>query len=174
METRNLVSRCDLKAFFGVAGEAGTVFTRMRGFTTMSESKNPKEYTRHYVDERHETTDVVGYSPSHSFNFDKYKGDAILEDIVSIIDNETVGTEAHREIIQVDFSKPVGDGFEARKRVFAVIGDSVGDTTDALTYSGNFKPVGSVVTGVATIEAPANGTPDTVETITFAEGADQE
>lgn len=174
METRNLVSRCELKAFFGVKDAAGITYTRMRGFTTMSESKNPKEYTRHYVDERHETTDVVGYSPSHSFNFDKFKGDAILEDIVSIIDNETVGTEAHREIVQVDFSKPVGAGFEARKRTFAVIGDSVGDSTDALTYSGNFRPVSAVVTGVATISTPDKGTSDNVETITFVEGAQQE
>ena len=37
-------------AFMDVAGD-GKTYTRMTGFTSMSESKNASEYSRHYVDE---------------------------------------------------------------------------------------------------------------------------
>lgn len=169
MNERILVNRCDLKSFYGVKSGNDSTFTRMRGFTELSESKNPMEYTRQYVDEKHETTDVVGYSPSLSFGFDKYSGDAVLEDIAEIIDSETIGTSAHREIVMVDFSKEVDGGYAAKKRTFSVIGDSVGDSLEALTYSGSLKPVGKSVDGIATISTPADGNSDSVETITFTE-----
>ena len=169
MDERTLVNRSDLKSFYGVKSADDAVYTRMRGFTELSESTNPIEYTRQYVDEKHETTDVVGYSPSLSFGFDKYSGDAVLEDIAEIIDSETVGTAAHREIIMVDFSKEVDGGYAAKKRTFSVIGDSVGDSLEALTYSGSLRPVGKAIDGLATIESPNDGNSDNVETITFVE-----
>lgn len=165
-----MINRSDKKAFYGVPSDAGeAVFTRLKFFTELSISKNPKEYTRQYIDERTEISDVVGYSPSLSYSFDDTEGDAVLEDIVTITNEEKLGIEAHREIIQVDFTKPSGDGFEAIKRKFAVIADSEGDSTDAYTYSGTFKAVGEKVSGIAVIEAPAGGNKDTVEKITFTE-----
>ncbi len=171
MDKRTLVSRSDRKAFYGVADkESGQVtYHRMRGFTELSESKNPKEYTRQYVDEKFEQTDVVGYSPSLSFSFDKYTSDAVLEDISNIIDSEVVDAEAHRQIIQVDFSTEVDGGYAAKKRVFSIVADAVGNGLDALSYSGTLRPVGGTISGVATINTPENGTPETVETITFTE-----
>ncbi len=166
-----LVKRSDKKAFYGVPSNEGVVYTRMKYFTEMSTSKNPKEYSRQYLDEDMERTDVVGYSPSMSFNFDEHTDDPVLSDIVDIIDNELLGTDAHREIIMVDFSKLSEGGYEAVKRKFAVIADSEGDGTDAYTYSGNMKAVGEIVKGVAKIDTPENGDPSSVETITFTETA---
>ena len=167
---RTLVKRADKKAFWGVPGEGSPTFTRMRGFTDFSGSKNPKEYSRQYVDESFEQTDVTGYSPSWSFGFDEYTNDPVLEDVVDIIDNEKVGNDAIREIVFVNFSKPVAaGGFEAVKRSFAVIADGEGGSTDAYTYSGNLKVKSSSVAGVATIETPAKGDSETVETVTFTE-----
>lgn len=111
-----LIKRSDKKAFYGVKSDTETVYTRMRYFTELSTSKNPVEYSRQYVDESQERADVVGYSPSMSFNFDEYTGDAVLEDIVSIINEEKLGTDAQREIILVDFSKKSGEGYAAVKR----------------------------------------------------------
>lgn len=164
---QGIVKRSDKKAFYGVPGDAGATYTRMKYFTEMSISKNPKEYSRQYVDEDIERTDVVGYSPSMSFNFDEHAEDPVLTDIVEIIDNEMLGTDAQREIILVDFTKSTGQGFEAVKRTFAVIADSEGDGTDAYTYSGNLKAVSPIVKGVATISTPNDGSSETVETITF-------
>lgn len=165
-----MINRSDKKAFYGVPSEAGEItFTRMRYFTELSTSKNPKEYSRQYVDEKTERADVVGYSPSMSYSFDDTEDDAVLKDIVAITNEEKLGADAHREIVQVDFTKPSGNGFEAVKRKFAVIADSEGDSTDAYTYGGTFKAVGDKVFGIATIATPDDGDAETVATITFAE-----
>lgn len=173
--SRNLVKRSDKKAFWGIpaAESNGTpTFTRMKGFTELSGSKNPTEYSRQYVDETFESTDVTGYSPSWGFTFDEFTGDLVLEDIVSILDGEIVGTAAQRDIVFVNFTKPVtGGGYEAVKRTFAIIGDSEGDSTDAYTYSGNLRVVGEAECGVATISTPEGGTPKEVQTIAFAKSA---
>lgn len=167
-----MVKRSDKKAFYGIPGDKGATFTRMKFFTEFSISKNPKEHSRQYVDESVERTDVVGYSPSASYSFDDFQGDSVLEDIVEITNNETLGTEAHREIVQVDFSREVGGGYYAIKRTFAVIADSEGGDTEAYTYSGTLKAVSDKVIGVATIKTPAEADSETVETIEFSESAE--
>lgn len=166
-----LVKRSDKKAFYGVPDESGSgvIYTRMTCFTEISTSRNPVEYSRQYVDEPMQRTDVVGYSPSLSLSFDDCTNDPVLEDIVSIINEEKLGTDAQREVIQVDFARPTGDGFEAVKRTFSVIADSEGSGTEAYTYSCNLKAVSTCVKGVATISTPENGDSENVETVTFAE-----
>ena len=170
--SEKMVKRSDKKAFYGIPGDNGVIYTRMKHFTEISISKNPKEYARQYVDESQERTDVVGYSPSMSYSFDDFSGDEVLTDIVKITNNETLGTDAQREIIQVDFSRPADGGYEAIKRTFAVIADSEGGGTDNYTYSGTFKCVGSKVHGVATILTPANGNSENVETVDFTESVE--
>lgn len=165
-----LIKREDKKAFWGIPSttEGSQTFTRMKYFTELSGSKNPIEYSRRYIDESAESTDVTGYSSSWSFSFDEYVGDNVLEDIVNIIDNEKLGNDARREIVFVNFKKPTqNDSFEAVKRTFSVIGDSEGGSTDAYTYSGNLKVVGTMVKGTAAITTPTDGNADNVKTITF-------
>lgn len=132
--------RSDVVAFYGI----GEKYHRMRGFTEAATSKNPKEYSRQYVDEDGEQTDVVGYSPSMSYNFDSYTGNEVHEDIASIADNEDVGLAAVRTILIVDMTAAgsTEGSFKAIKRDFAVIPDTEGDGTDAYTYSGNLKAKG--------------------------------
>ena len=64
---RTLVKRSDKVSFLGCINKGSETFNRMRGFTSLSGSKNPSEYSRQYVDEEFETTDVTGYSPSIDF-----------------------------------------------------------------------------------------------------------
>ena len=126
----------------------------MRGFTSLSGSKNSIEYSRQYIDEEFETTDVVGFSPSMDFAFDQYTEDEAHAEMVEILDGEYTGTEARRNIVTVDFSQPVnGGGYKATKREYAIVGDSEGDSTDAYTYSGTFKSTGKRITGTATLNA---------------------
>ena len=166
MET--LVMRADRKMFMGVNNGNTETIHRMRGFSSLSESKNPTEYTRKYVDELFETTDVTGVSSSFDFTFDMMTPNAVLDDLASIIDGEKVGTEAVRTFYCVDFHKKEGDGYHCVKRDFAVIGSNVGDGTDALTYSGTLKVKTTAVEGIAKIVTPENGDKDTVEVISFA------
>ena len=158
----NLMKRSDKVAFYGIKATEGNTYTyhRMQGFTDMSTSKNPIEYSRQYVDEDFEQADVVGYSPSIAYGFDQFAGNAVHEDIAKISDDELLGSAAIRPIVLVDLTK--ASGVNAVKRDFAVIPDSEGDSTDAYTYSGNLKVKGDKIKGTAT-------SADGWQTITFAE-----
>ena len=153
---RKLVKRSDKVSFFGNMSTGTETFNRMRGFSTLSGSKNPKEYTRQYVDEEFETTDVTGYSPSIAFGFDQYKNDPVHDEFVEILDGEKTGTEARRNIVTVDFSQASGSGYKATKREYSIIGDADGDSMDAYTYSGNLKATGKRITGVATLNSDSS------------------
>lgn len=156
---RELVKRSDKVSFLGCLNGGTETFNRMRGFTTLSGSKNSIEYSRQYVDEEFETTDVTGYSPSYDFGFDQYAGDLVHDEMVEILDGEKTGTEARRNIVIVDFSQPVSgqDGvYNAVKREWAIIGDTEGDSMDAYTYSGTFRATGKRILGTATLNSDSS------------------
>lgn len=138
--TGTLKKRSDKVAFLEVEGK----LTRMEGFTTFSQSKNPTEYSRRYVDQDFENTDVTGYSPQIGFGFDQYEGNAVHDHIVEILDNEKLGNDAIVKICVVD----VTDN-SAVQREWTVVGDTEGDSMDAYTYSGNFRVKGNKVFGIA-------------------------
>lgn len=151
-----LVKRSGKVAFMDVGTSGTASFQRMRKFTEISKSKNATEYSRSYVDEDGEVTDVTGYSEEISYAFDLYQGNAVHQKIVDITDEEKTGDDALVNILMVDFSKEVtGSGsaktYEARKRTYAVVPDTEGDSTDAYTYSGTFRKNSAFVVGTATI-----------------------
>lgn len=168
MADRVLVARSKKVLFYGVptVSDDGTTYTyhRMRGFTDASTSRNSMEYTRQYVDEMFEQTDVTGYSPSTSYGFDQYAGDAVHDDIVKITDDELIGNDAVRPLILVDLSaaEATATTAPAMKRDYSVIPDSEGGSMDAYTYTGNFRSKGAKIRGTAT-------TADDWLTVTFAE-----
>lgn len=153
MKKEKLVTRNKKVAFMNVSTTAIANFLRMTKFTDISKSKNPTEYSRTYVDEDGEVTDVTGYSEEISYNFDLHTGNLVHEKIVDITDNEKIGDDALVQILQVDFTKPVGDGYEARLRTYSVVPDSEGNSTDAYTYEGSFKKNGNMTVGVAVMNA---------------------
>ena len=145
----NLVKRSKKVMFLeGVADK----FDRMKGFTSLSTSKNPKEYTRQYVDEDFETTDITGISTSTDFAFDQMSDNAVHDKLVDIIDGEKLGTDAVVNLLSVDLTQAgVGvDSFVATKRAFTVVPGSEGDSMDAYTYSGTFRVKGERILGEAT------------------------
>ena len=159
-----LVTRNRKVAFMDVSTTTIANFLRMTKFTEISKSKNPTEYSRTYVDEDGEVTDVTGYSEEISYAFDLHTGNLVHQKIVDITDNEKVGNDALVQILQVDFTKQVGEGYEARLRTYSVVPDTEGDSTDAYTYSGSFKKNNNMTIGVATMNAD-----NTVATFTASE-----
>lgn len=138
-----LVKRSDKVAYMNTATSEAPKYERMRKFTEMSNSRNPQEYSRQYVDRDGEDTDIVGFSPEKGFAFDEYANNPVHKKIVDIIEDEKKGDDAIIEILVVDKSRPVeSGGYEARKRNYAVVADSDGDDTNAYTYSGSFKSNG--------------------------------
>lgn len=165
-ETEQLVKRSGKVAFMDVGTEGTPKYQRMTKFTEMSQAKNATEYSRTYVDEDGEVTDVTGYSPEISYAFDQYTGNAVHEKLVDITDNEKTGADALVNILIVDFSKKAsaGSGYEARLRTYSVIPDTEGDSTDAYTYSGTFRKNGGFKVGTAVLSEN-----DTVATFTEKE-----
>ncbi len=148
----NIVQRAKKLAFYGVPKENETVFHRMKGFTKLETEKNPSEYSRQYVDELFEETDVTGYSPSVLYEFDRYADDPVHQDMVLLTDREMIGDDAVRTLIMADLALPNEDGsFPAIMRDFAVIPDSEGDGTDAYIYTGSFRAKGEKVIGTVQI-----------------------
>ena len=145
-----IIKRCKKLAFYGVPAESGDTktytFFRMKGFDEISTAKNPKEYSRQYVDEEFEQTDVVGYTPSISFGFDRFSDDAVHTDIISIFDDEKVGADAVRPIIMVDLAD---ENFGAIKRDFAVVAETEGSGLETYKYNGTFRVKGEKILGTA-------------------------
>ena len=89
-----LVKRSGKVAFMDVSTTSIANFLRMTKFTEISKSKNPTEYSRTYVDEDGEVTDVTGYSEGISYAFDLYQGNLVHQKLVDITDNEKTGNDA--------------------------------------------------------------------------------
>lgn len=161
-----LVGRHKRVAFMDADG-SGKTFTRMTGFTSLSDGKNSTEYSRQYVDEASERSDVVGYAPAIDYEFDRYTNDPVHEKIAAITDDEILGTEAQVDIVVVDLfeQKTSETTCTARKRTWSVIPDTEGDGTDALIYKGSFKAAGEITKGTAT-------TTDGWGTCTFTAGGE--
>ena len=144
--SETLVMRSSKKPYWG---SDGTTYNLMKTFTSFSQSMNAAEYTRKYIVNSFETTDVTGYSPSFSFALDVYKGDVVTEDISALADGETVGTDAIREIVVVDYSAEATEGaYPAKKRSVSVIMDAIDDGTDASTLTGTLKATTNWVTEI--------------------------
>lgn len=159
-DTEVLVGRHKRLSFMEVNG----TYMRMTKFTAFDESKSPKEYSRQYIDQATESTDLVGFSTAHSFSFDRHTNNAVHKKIADINDRELTGTDAQVNVVTVDLFDEASDGsFVARKRTFAVIPSGAGNGTDALIYAGDFKAVSGITEGTATSS-------DDWQTLTFSEG----
>lgn len=145
IDALKLKKRSEKLAFLEVKlGDKATGYCRLEGFTTQTFNANAKEFTRQYVDEDTERTDVTGYSESVNYNFDQYIGQPALSEIVKITENELTGTDAVRNILLVDMTSNTSGGqYEATLRAYAIVPSSNGDTTDCMTYSGDFKSRGA-------------------------------
>lgn len=148
LNNSDIVMRTGKLAFYKCLGE--NFYRRMEGFTELSNSKGTKEYTRQYVDEDFERTDVSGYSPEISYAFDRYKAHPVLDDIIYITENELIGQAMVRDFVILDMTTAVSNNgttwtAEGKMRRWAVIPDTDGDTTNCMTYSGTFKCRGEMI-----------------------------
>lgn len=166
MGDAKLVKRSKRVSFMNIGTKDKPEYARMQGFTSMSESKSPKEYTRQYVDEDVERSDVAGYATQVGYAFDRHSPYAVHERLAQISDDEYTGSDAVVDILTVDLFTD-GDAKEARLRSYSVIPDTTGDSTDALVYSGNFRAAEGITKGTAVSE-------DGWQTCTFTAAADKE
>ena len=134
----------------------------MTGFTEFAVSKNPKEYSRKYIDEDIERSEVIAYSTAISYKFDLGRGNLVHDLLTSVADNEYVGEDAQCSIIVADFSQSDSstDRVRAIMRRFTIIPQNEGDDSDSYTVSGSLKAIGVPEFGFVT-------TNDKWQTVTF-------
>ena len=153
MSKEQLVKRSRKLAFMNVSTTAIANYLRMTKFTEISKSKNPTEYSRTYVDEDGETTDVTGYSEEISYNFDQHVGNLVHKKLADIADDEKTDSDALVDILQVDLTEPMQGGYKARLRTYSTVPDADGDSTDAYTYSGTFRKNSKMTIGFAKLSS---------------------
>lgn len=153
----SLVLRCQYAAYMNCGtGDTEDFNLIGEGFTSFPESKNPKEYTRKYIHEKTERSDVIGYAPSISYSCDVITGDPVIEKIIDITDNEKLGSDTHVDIVTVNLWESEGEGtYVAYKRKYAVVPDAKGDGVEAMIYTGTLKAVSEVVKGTFTLASKA-------------------
>lgn len=150
--TAKMVQRHQRVAFMNTGTADVPVYTRMTKFTSMTNNKNPKEYSRQYVDCAAEEADVVGYAPSIDYSFDRHTNTPVHDKIAKIHDGELTGSDTLVDILLVDLFSATTEGVcEARKRTYSIIPSADGDGTDALVYSGAFKCKSAITIGTATL-----------------------
>lgn len=149
-----LISRAEFLSFMNISKDAATQnFELMgEGFTELAEEKNPKEYSRQYVHEKTERTDVVGYATSISYSIDAYSNNNVIARISEVHDKELIGTDAQVDIVNVNTFEGTQGAYKAYKRRYAIIPSSKGSGVEALVYAGTFKAVGDIVPGTFDIE----------------------
>ena len=148
-----LVMRADLAHYMDTSATTTPSYSRIgEGFTDFTESKNAQEYTRQYIDEQTQTTDVVGYSPSIAYSADIYSDDPVCQKIVAITDGELIGEEAQVEIVTADEStiSSTVTTCTGYKRTYSVIPDQKGSGVQQLVYTGTLRAVGDQVVGTWT------------------------
>lgn len=158
-----MIKRSEKLAFMEVAEGDSRVFKRMTGFTEFSLSKNPKEYSRKYIDEDMERSEVVGYSPAISYKFDTDPQNSVHQLLTKVADRELLGEDAECNIIVADLSSLDQDGgAKAIMRKFSIIPQNEGDDRDTYTVSGSLRAAGAKIFGVAK-------TTDEWQSVTFVE-----
>lgn len=155
-----MLKRSEKLAFMGVVDGTEVVYKRLTGFTEFAISKNAKEYSRKYIDETMERSEVVSYSPTISYKFDFEHGNLVHELLARVAEEELVGEDAICSVVIIDTSRFSGSGTEAVMRQFTIIPENEGDDPDTYTVSGSLKAVGERVLGTAK-------TTDQWKTITF-------
>lgn len=145
--------RAHLAHYMDTSSSSTPSFERIgEGFTDFTESKNAQEYTRQYIDEQTQTTDVVGYSPSIAYSADIYSDDPVCQKIVEITDKELVGEAAQVVIVTADESGVDGTTTTCTgyKRTYSVIPDQKGSGVQQLVYTGTLRAVGDQEEGTWT------------------------
>lgn len=140
-----LVTRSDMRSYLLVNG----MFREIgEGFTDFTENKNPKEYSRQYIHELSERTDIVGFSPSVTYAFDVFDADIVQAALMEITLSEAIGDAAAVTVVTAFLHRPTPDGrIEAVRREYTVCPAKLGAGTEALICSGTLKARGDACRG---------------------------
>ena len=170
MNIGQVYNRADIVNFMGLTISAIT-FVSIQGFTDGGRSLNASTYDRRYIYEKTERSDVIAYATAIAYGFDRMYGNSVHDTVANVHDKELVG--AVLPIVTVNFNEPVEGGYKAKYRLYSIAPDGDGDSTDAYTYSGEFKSNGSVIEVFAKIVEGTDKDTGNIMAVSFTEGGEQ-
>ncbi|MBR5870411.1 MAG: hypothetical protein IKZ09_05205 [Clostridia bacterium] len=146
-----LMTRSDMRSYLLVGGAYCEIG---EGFTDFTENKNPKEYSRQYIHEAEERTDLVGFAPSVTYAFDVFDADAVQAALMEIMLSEATGDAAAVTVVTAFLHRQTANGrVEAIRREYTVCPAKIGSGTEALICSGTLKSRGDACRGSFDVEA---------------------
>ncbi len=142
----SLITRSAMRSYMECDGGYSEIG---EGFTEFTENKNPREYTRQYINEAVERTDIVGFASAVTYAFDVYEDDPVCDKLLNLTLSEAVGADAVVRIITAFLYKESGTAgrVEAIRRDYAVCPSKLGSGTEALICAGNLRACGEIVHG---------------------------
>lgn len=146
-----LVTRSNMRSFMMVNGRYCEIG---EGFTDFTENKNPVEYSRHYIHEATERTDIVGFAPSVTYAFDILDADEVQAALMEITVSESIGDAAVVTVVTAFLYNRDDDGYaHAVRREYTVCPGKMGQGTEALICTGTLKSRGDADYGVFDTDA---------------------
>lgn len=134
------------------------------GFTGFDESPSPKVDTKPYINDKAASSTITGYETTFSYDADLITEEKAVQMLKSVGDEQKTADAAELDYVRVNlFETPVsGTSYPARKFTVAVeAGDTSGEATELVTFSGTLHQVGDMVPGTFDTATKAF-TPDTV------------
>lgn len=111
--------------------------------TEISESSNPTESEKQYIQQKSKTTKVTGFSNEFPITMDMVKGDAVFEDFYNLFYERKVGSDLDRDHYIVKLWEPVAETpntYKARKITQTVeITEATGAAGEQKQISGSLK-----------------------------------
>lgn len=121
------------------------------GFTTLTESSNITETSKHYIGMKSPTNKVTNYAKEIPFETDMIKNEKVVDCIYDIFRNEKTDTSAMRNYYSVELWNPIPEQentYKARKKTMTVaVNEKVGDPGTELRLTGSLKSAGDTVYG---------------------------
>lgn len=133
--------------YFGVPSTSGgvTTVTNYLGgvITSLTESTNPIESEKHYIQQKSATTNVTGYSNEFPITMDMVQGDEVFDDFYEIFYERKTGSDIKRDHIIVNLWEPISGSentYKARKIKQSVeITEANGDPGTQKQITGSLK-----------------------------------
>lgn len=127
----------------------GKLYEIGEGFTEFTENKNPREYSRQYINETVERTDIVGFASSVTYAFDVYENDKVQKTLLDMTCREAIGEDAVVTIVTAFLYKNTENAkcVEAIRRKYTVCPSKLGNGMDALICAGTLRAYGDMEYG---------------------------
>lgn len=125
------------------------------GFTRLVNNKAPTEYTRKFVNQRTETTDIIKYQTEILYEIDVLSNNEVIRRILDITDGEWRTGAAMTDVVTVWTDEIVARPMvcAASRRQYKIIPTTIGDDIQTLRTTGKMVAQGEAEKGFFDVQS---------------------